>query len=126
MNCNECHEPMTELDPREITDPQPSRFIPRWRCDEQECPAQGEVVEDVTWRVGDRVEWAHARRIGRTIEIKLHRGVIDKITGPMAMVRLDGKSRRKRLALRVLHKRLPRPRPEPDTTTIAEGRGKKR
>lgn len=46
MNCNECHSPMTELDPREITDPQPSRFIPRWRCDEMECPAQGEVVED--------------------------------------------------------------------------------
>ncbi len=46
MNCNECHSPMTELDPREITDPQPSRFIPRWRCDEKECPAQGEVVED--------------------------------------------------------------------------------
>jgi len=56
MNCNECHKPMTELDPREITDPQPSRFVPRWRCDEKECPAQGEVVEDVTWRVGDRVE----------------------------------------------------------------------
>lgn len=46
MNCSECHEPMTELDPREITDPQPSRFVPRWRCDEKECPAQGVVVED--------------------------------------------------------------------------------
>jgi len=106
MNCDKCHEPMTELDPREITDPQPSRFVPRWRCDEKECPAQGEVVEDVTWRVGDRVEWAHARRIGRTLELTLHRGVIDKITGPMAMVRLDGKSRRKRLALRSLTKKV--------------------
>lgn len=47
MNCNECNSPMTELDPREITDPQPSRYIPRWRCDEKECPAQGEVVESV-------------------------------------------------------------------------------
>lgn len=28
------------------TSPRPSRFIPRWRCDEKECPAQGEVVED--------------------------------------------------------------------------------
>jgi hypothetical protein len=37
---------MTELDPREITDPQPSRFVPRWRCDEMDCPRQGEVVED--------------------------------------------------------------------------------
>jgi hypothetical protein len=37
---------MTELDPREITDPQPSRFVHRWRCDEKECPRQGEVVED--------------------------------------------------------------------------------
>lgn len=46
MNCNECNEPMTQLDPREITDPQPSRYVPRWRCDEMECPAQGEVVED--------------------------------------------------------------------------------
>lgn len=46
MNCNECHSPMTQLGPREITDPQPSRFIPRWRCDEKECPRQGEVVED--------------------------------------------------------------------------------
>jgi hypothetical protein len=41
MNCNECGSPMTELDPREITDPQPSRFIPRWRCDEKECPRAG-------------------------------------------------------------------------------------
>lgn len=46
MNCNECGEPMTKLDPREITDPWPSRYVDRWRCDEKECPAQGEVVED--------------------------------------------------------------------------------
>lgn len=125
MNCNECGESMTELDPREITDPQPSRFVPRWRCDEKECPAQGAVVEEVVWRVGDRVEWTHARLIGRSLELTPHRGVIDKITGPMAMVRLDGKSRRKRLPLRVLHKRLPRLRPEPDATAVAEGGGKR-
>ncbi len=46
MNCDVCHSPMTQLDPREITDPQPSRYVHRWRCDEKECPAQGEVVED--------------------------------------------------------------------------------
>lgn len=124
MNCNECHTPMTQLDPREITDPQPSRFIPRWRCDEKECPRQGEVVEEVVWRVGDKFEWVLARHIGRTIELTLHTGVIDKITGPMAMVRIDGKSRRKRLPLRVLKPRLPRPRPEPDGKGVSEGRGK--
>ncbi len=94
-------------------------------CDEKECPAQGAVVEEVVWRVGDRVEWTHARLIGRSLELTLRRGVIDKIIGPMAMVRLDGKSRRKRLPLRVLHKRLPRLRPEPDATAVAEGGGKK-
>jgi len=125
MNCNECHSPMTQLDPREITDPQPSRFVPRWRCDEKMCPRQGEVVEEVVWRVGDKFEWVLARHIGRTIEINLHHGVIEKITGPMAMVRIDGKSRRKRLPLRVLKPRLPRPRPEPDATGVSEGRGKK-
>lgn len=46
MSCNKCHSPMTQLDPREITDPQPSRYVPRWRCDEKKCPAQGEVVEE--------------------------------------------------------------------------------
>ena len=124
MNCNECHSPMTQLDPREITDPHPSRFIPRWRCDEKECPAQGEVVEEVVWRVGDSVEWTHGRWIGRSLELTLHHGVIDKITGPMAMVRIDGRSRRKRLPLRVLRPRLPRPRPAPDGTAVSEGRGK--
>jgi len=125
MNCNECGEPMTELDPREITDPQPSRFIPRWRCDEKECPAQGEVVEDVKWQVGDSVEWTHGRWVGKTIELTLHHGVIDKINGPMAMVRIDGKPRRKRMQLRHLRRRQVRPRPAPDATAVSEGRGKR-
>ena len=125
MNCNECGTPMTPLDPREITDPQPSRYVNRWRCDEKECPRQGDVVEDTKWQVGDSVEWTHDRRVGRSIELTLHHGVIDKITGPMAMIRIAGKPRRKRVQLRHLRRRQPRTRPAPDATAVSEGRGKK-
>jgi hypothetical protein len=86
--------------------------------------AQGEVVEDVTWRVGDSVEWTHGRWIGRSLELALHHGVIDKITASMAMIRIAGKPRRKRVQLRHLRRRRVRPRPEPDATAVSEGRGK--
>lgn len=126
MICNECHSPMTQLDPREITDPQPTRYVDRWRCDEPECPAQGEAVEDVTLRVGDSVEWTHARKIGRrTTELTLHHGVIDQIAGPMAMIKIPGKPRRKRVQLRHLRRRRVRTRPAPDATAVSEGRVKR-
>lgn len=48
MLCNECRIPMTPLDPRKITDPQPSRYIDRWECNEKECPAQGRAVTENT------------------------------------------------------------------------------
>ena len=36
MYCKECGMPMTALDPKEISDPQPSRFVDRWCSAEKE------------------------------------------------------------------------------------------
>jgi hypothetical protein len=47
---------MTQLSPRAIYDPQPTRYIDRWRCDQQECPIQGTVWEPDEWE-------AHAKKV---------------------------------------------------------------
>lgn len=48
MYCKECGMPMAALDPKEITDPQPSRYVDRWCCDEKECSKQGRAVTENT------------------------------------------------------------------------------
>ena len=106
MYCNECCMPMTALDPKEVADPQPSRYVDRWCCAEKECPAQGSVVETMSgFSTGDHVEWVTVTRSGRSIEIKKHNGVVDEFVEGGAMVKVTGKPRRKRMPLAQLRKR---------------------